>query len=333
MKKLKTYGWGMAAVLFMVGLLSLGSLTNYPAGISSFGVPVLGSGDIVTTGSVFFVDSTLGSDGNNGQSPTQALKTLEYAIESKVTSAKGDIVVLMPGFSEAVTSAIAWSADSVKVMGVGDNPAQHLLTTATANINLIDVTGDYNTIENIRLTSTATNTSVYEMLDCATTGMMVRGCIFDLAKVNSLSGIDFASGGYSENMVDSCTFIRPAGGVLSQGSGIQHAATRTHITNCDFDLTNGGTNIYPLAIKQTAAGTYGCTITNNVIRLVDDELRAAAISWNASPGDGHAVYRNTVFDASSSTSIFGGDTDLDRLFISNFTGSAAGAETAINPSP
>ena len=44
-------------------------LTNFPNGVSSFGVPILGGGTIFTTGSIFFVDSTTTAGINNGKSP------------------------------------------------------------------------------------------------------------------------------------------------------------------------------------------------------------------------------------------------------------------------
>jgi hypothetical protein len=43
--------------------------TNFPGGVTSFGVPVLGGGYAVpaTTGNYFFVDSNTGSNGNSGK--------------------------------------------------------------------------------------------------------------------------------------------------------------------------------------------------------------------------------------------------------------------------
>jgi len=58
-------------------------LTNFPNGISSFGVPVYGgSGHMDASGSTYYVDGNSGSDGgnrNNGKSWDKAFKTLAYA--------------------------------------------------------------------------------------------------------------------------------------------------------------------------------------------------------------------------------------------------------------
>lgn len=73
------------------------TLTNFPNGISSFGVPVIGgAGGIPLTGTWFFVDPANGSDGNPGTdpSPTGALKTL-YQAHAKMTSGNNDVCVLI----------------------------------------------------------------------------------------------------------------------------------------------------------------------------------------------------------------------------------------------
>ena len=76
-------------------------LTNFPNGISSFGVPVLGGGAITTTGSIFFVDSVTGSNGNSGADSDHPFATIDYAI-GKCTANKGDHILVMPGHNEAI---------------------------------------------------------------------------------------------------------------------------------------------------------------------------------------------------------------------------------------
>lgn len=56
-------------------------LTNFPNGISSFGVPIYGNSDNVSYfGTQWFVDTVNGSDGNNGRSPTNAFQTMGRAL-------------------------------------------------------------------------------------------------------------------------------------------------------------------------------------------------------------------------------------------------------------
>jgi len=56
-------------------------LTHFPHGISSFGVPQLGGGNLIpqTTGTYFFVDDS-GSNANDGKDPDHPFADLDYAI-------------------------------------------------------------------------------------------------------------------------------------------------------------------------------------------------------------------------------------------------------------
>lgn len=103
------------------------SLTNFPNGIKSFGVPVLG-GMLPFTGSYFFVKPVSGLDGNDGLSPDSALKTLPVAL-AKCTANKNDVVFFI---SEGNSSANAtdyqsatldWNKDHTHLIGINAGPA------------------------------------------------------------------------------------------------------------------------------------------------------------------------------------------------------------------
>lgn len=65
------------------------SLTHFPHGVSSFGVPIMGSGRDIS-GSTYFVDNNSGNDGNDGSSWERAFKTLQKAaVVSNVDIARG----------------------------------------------------------------------------------------------------------------------------------------------------------------------------------------------------------------------------------------------------
>jgi len=81
--------------------------TNFPNGVTSFGVPITGSANHnVCMGKIWFVDGTNGSDGNSGLLPTQAYKTIQKAITVQIlkTSGLGDIIYIAPGsYAENLT--------------------------------------------------------------------------------------------------------------------------------------------------------------------------------------------------------------------------------------
>ena len=98
-------------------------LTNFPQGVSSFGMPVLGSGFIPpTTGNVFFVDSgaSNASTANAGTDPKKPMSTIDSAI-NQCTADNGDTIIVMPGHTESLTTAgqIAMDVAGVSVFGLG----------------------------------------------------------------------------------------------------------------------------------------------------------------------------------------------------------------------
>jgi len=94
-------------------------LTNYPFGVSSFGIPLVGSGPILTTGNIFFVSSVSGSNGNDGLSPSRPWATVDYAI-GRCTANNGDHIIVMPNHAETSTNTAGyWAFDVAGVTCIG----------------------------------------------------------------------------------------------------------------------------------------------------------------------------------------------------------------------
>jgi hypothetical protein len=110
-------------------------LTNFPNGLTSFGVPVLGGiGGLPFSGNWWFVDPSGGLDGNSGTSPSQALASLYQAL-NKAVEGNNDVIVLVGnGLSsgsarlslagaQAITPAatsgtLVWNKDAVHLVGM-----------------------------------------------------------------------------------------------------------------------------------------------------------------------------------------------------------------------
>lgn len=96
--------------------------TAFPNGVTSYGMPVLGGGVELppTTGSVFFVHSGTGNTGFAGTSPANPKATIAQAI-ALCTASKSDIIIVMPGHAENITSAtsLALNVAGVSVIGLG----------------------------------------------------------------------------------------------------------------------------------------------------------------------------------------------------------------------
>lgn len=96
------------------------TLTNFPGGITSFGMPVVGGSgamlDQIGDGQVFFVDPGNGSDGNDGKSPERAFAGLATAIGQCVAN-RGDVIFRLPG-TETISSPITFNKQGITVMAV-----------------------------------------------------------------------------------------------------------------------------------------------------------------------------------------------------------------------
>lgn len=94
------------------------SFTNFPNGITSFGVPLPNTFGIIPqkNGKVKFVDGTNGLDGNSGDSPSNAYKTIQKA----VTNAKAGGVVYVFSKDMGVTGDPADYAETVIIPATHD---------------------------------------------------------------------------------------------------------------------------------------------------------------------------------------------------------------------
>jgi hypothetical protein len=111
------------------------TLTAFPNGISSFGMPVIGAGPVLTTGNVFFVSSTStgASNGNLGTAPDRPLSTIDAAV-GKCTANNGDHIIVMPGHVETVTAAggLALDVAGITLIGIGNGASRPQINFTTA---------------------------------------------------------------------------------------------------------------------------------------------------------------------------------------------------------
>lgn len=127
------------------------SLTVYPNGVSSFGFPLIGSGPVLSTGQVLFVDSNAGINSpDRGKSPDTPFAGIDYAI-GRCGAANGDVIFVMEGHAEACTAAGTITADveGVTIIGLGKGGARPIITISTATTASFLVSADSINVENI----------------------------------------------------------------------------------------------------------------------------------------------------------------------------------------
>jgi hypothetical protein len=213
-------------------------LTRFPNGVSSFGIPQMGSGTIpTTTGSYFFVSSGTGSDSNAGKEIEKPLATLDAAI-GKCTASKMDVIVLMPGHSETVSGAGAITMDvaGVQIVGLGTGTLRPSFSfTATASSILV-------TAANVSISNCVFSSGIAELVTCFT-----------------ISGTGFT--------MDNCAVVPTATSMINF---ITTTATADYLTiqNCRFDTTAIPTaNDYFIVL---VGGDY-CTIRNNFFAVLTSD--------------------------------------------------------------
>lgn len=125
-------------------------LSEYPNGVSDHGQGLI-SGAIVpqSAGNYFFVSSVSGSNSNDGLSPLRPKATVANALTSCVAG-RGDVIMCMPGHTETITTALAFSKNDVHLIGLG-----RCSLTASAS-DIMDLTGDGVEIAGFHLTIAST---------------------------------------------------------------------------------------------------------------------------------------------------------------------------------
>jgi len=241
-------------------------LTKFPNGISSFGVPQLGSGAIpASTGSYFFVDSATGSDtgGVTGTDPSDPFATVDYAV-GKCTANKGDVIVVMPNHSENLATAGALTIDIAGITIVGIGQGQNIPTLIhTADAADINITGADVTIRNIEIQSNTAD--VTASIDLDALGVCLDGVIW--REGSALCFVDvIVSGGDNTcddlKIINCKTFQGDAandGFLNATGGDIDGLVMQ----NCHINRTTEAANEPVLEI--TGKSLTNCLVTHNYI--------------------------------------------------------------------
>ena len=84
--------------------------SDFPNGITSYGMPILGNGIPATFGKIWFVDYDNGSDDNDGASMRSAMKTVTAVVANKIVSDRHDLVVLSANATHVLSAMLDLSS-------------------------------------------------------------------------------------------------------------------------------------------------------------------------------------------------------------------------------
>lgn len=223
-------------------------ITNFPHGVSSFGIPVLGSGGDVTTGNIYFVHSGTGSDGNNGTDKETPFATIDYAI-GKCTANNGDIIYVMPGHDENPTTSITADVAGIWIRGLGHGTSRPTITFG-ALAAALDITAASVRVTGLRFDLGTVAATVTNAINITADAAWVEGCETVVHATsqftNLLTATDAqfvkiynnkfyslqAAGATSGIVVDGCDDIEIVGNLVSGHFG-EHALDNTTPASCD----------------------------------------------------------------------------------------------------
>ena len=142
------------------------TVTNFPNGVSSYGIQLPASGLPATPGKYIFVDYGSGSDGNNGEDMNFPVKTIAQAYSLARTN-KDDVIVLIGNSTHVLTVMLTVAKNRVHFVGLDGSGGRSYgcnakismgVTTATTDVFAVKNTGVRNSFTNIKFISTNTLT-------------------------------------------------------------------------------------------------------------------------------------------------------------------------------
>lgn len=300
-------------------------LTNFPNGISSFGIPIFGGGLSVPVmsknGKAFFVDPATGSDSNRGDDPSRPLATITAAY-AKTTDKAGDVVYLMNDGNTSGTSrdtaTITWANDNTHLIGwcapslMSQRARISPPTAATAIVTpQLKVTGHSNIFANLSLfegTSEDSVASVGIEIELGTRNYFWNVAIMNMGDAtNGHSGDELNSAhllidGGSENVFDSCYIGLDTAARSVANANVRFtkngstAATRNVFRNCVFPAYADNAGVLFVQAAESG-GTDRYQLFDNCIFMNATNSAAttmtAAIAHHASTG-GHIIIKDCM---------------------------------------
>lgn len=236
-------------------------VTNFPSGVSSYGVPLPTLGGGFNLGSVYrIVNPTTPTSG-----PLLGAANVYTTISRAITAAlPGDVIVIMPGsYNEALTVNKA----NLTFIGSGTPGAVSIATTGTTVAATITANG----CSFINLNFDAVAGAAYSVAITAVTRVKFYGCRFstnstalvlannvtdavfqDCEFADGVNGIVFATANSARWFIRDCRFRNISTVHITDGAV---ACTNLNVTDCTFDAAANGTEPTDYLTVDTAASS------------------------------------------------------------------------------
>ena len=255
------------------------TISNYPNGfmngVTIRGVPL----QQTQPGEVFWVNSTtvlpkggIGASNGNKGTYQQPFSTLDYAV-GQCTASRGDIIVLMPGYTETISDATSLALDvaGVAIVGLGAGSLRPTITLDTATTATIAVSAANVSIKNVIFS--ANFADIADLFTPTAVNFHVEDCDF-VATAADMNFVEIADTGTTDNEVDGLSFLRckwiDVDLALTSMVNVDADIDGLSVVDCYFNI-GVNTNDLPI-IADVAAGkdlTNLHIVGNHCIRLND----------------------------------------------------------------
>jgi len=298
------------------------SMSNYPNGFTN-GVTIRGVPIVqMHPGKVFWVNNSsvlpegglVGSDSGTKGTYLQPFASIDYAV-GQCTASRGDIIFVMPGYTETITSAtdIVMDVAGIAIVGLGIGSLCPTITFGTNNTANIPVTAANISISNIIFESaflnvasafTATGTATptdFTVENCyfRDTGAALgfKACVTGNATANSMDGLNFlnnqvymldaTAGTTAVSLLKAADHVRLQGNTVVTPALNDTAALATLSTFSYLDLVVSGNKIFRPSTSSTGgtlfSGSGVCTglVYDNYVWHLDNSTGLMATTGQA----------------------------------------------------
>jgi hypothetical protein len=172
-------------------------------------------------GNVLFVDSGSGTNGEGyGQSPDSPLATIDYAV-GLCTANNGDVIVVLPGHNEGITTAANIDLDvaGISVIGLGTGSNKPTIDF-DAQAASVAIGADNVRIQNIRFRVSANAVTNGLLVEAGADGYQIKDCEFGWAETatDEFTIAIQIMAGCNDGLIEGCVF---AAGAQAAAVGIK----------------------------------------------------------------------------------------------------------------
>jgi hypothetical protein len=260
----------------------MSNFTNFLDGVTIRGVPILqaqpGKVFWVNNSSVLPTDGIAGSNGNPGNY-LKPFSTIDYAI-GKCKASRGDIICVMPGHAETISSATALAADvaGVAIVGLGQGSLRPTLTLDTATTATIGVSAANISFKNLIIT--ANFADIVAAFTVTAANCVIEDC-FIKATATNMNFLNVVDTNTTDNSADgltilNCDWIEPDLATLS----LVNLDSTTDRMRIEGNYVHLGVNNNKAALVTIATGKIVTRLKmfkNRVYRLNTDTATGAIL--------------------------------------------------------